>query len=459
LARHRRTVTTRAGWILTALIAATGLLLAAWGVPAVASSAGGSAQPFGAAAANTDARASAPGVTATSVLIGSDQPFTGSAAAGYGEIAPASRAFFDFVNDHGGVFGRRISYNVLDDASNPATAAADERQLVSGVGVFAYLNGFGVTEHAAIVDDLNAQGVPDLFVGSSCECWNQPRQRPDTFGFGTDYREEGRLLGNYVAHRFPTAKIGYIWENTSPGCCQPGVRGLDSEIPASQVVTRQPFTTDELSVDRLLPQVRTAQAAGAQVLILDTLAPSAVALALLDAASMGYHPTILDTFRLSADPVIVGGLLQRFSGGKAGPALEDGLITQDYLPSAADTHNPWISLFRQIHDTYEAKAPFDNLTVYGMAAAYEFTRALRAAGPKPTRQSIVAAVNAGRVNVGGPGLVPLDYSPLNHAGYAGEQIGVVHNGVIMLNGPAFVTHDDDPIIAVDVTTTRPPRHF
>jgi ABC-type branched-subunit amino acid transport system substrate-binding protein len=436
------------------ITAAAGLVVALWAVPAIASPATDRA-----AAADLVVRSSAPGITATSVLVGSDQPLTGSASVGYAEIAPASQAFFDYVNDHGGVFGRRINYTVLDDASDPATAVTDERQLVSADHVFAYLNGFGVTEHAAIVDGLNTQSVPDLFVGSSCECWNEPRQHPDTFGFGTDYFEEGRLLGHYVAHTFPTATVGYIWENTSPGCCQPGVRGLDSEISPSQVVTRQPFTTAELPTDRLLPQVRAAQAAGAQILILDTLAPSAVALALLDAASIGYQPTVLDTFRLSADPVTVGGLIQRFSGGKAGPALEDGLITQDYLPSADDAINPWIALFRQIHATYQPRAPFDNLTVYGMAAADEFVQALRAAGPEPTRQSIVAAINGGRVNRHGPGLVGLDFSPLNHAGYPGEQIGTVHNGAVVLSGPVFVTRDSGPIIAVSAITTRPPRHF
>jgi Periplasmic binding protein len=301
--------------------------------------------------------------------------------------------------------------------------------------------------------------VPDLFVGSSCECWNQPVRHPDTFGYGTDYPDEGRLLGSYVARTFPAAKVAYIWENSSAGCCQHGVQELDEEIPPAQVVARQPFTLADLATDRLLHRVRAARAAGAQLLVLDTIAPEATALVLLDAASIGYHPTILDTFRLSADPATVGRLIEQFSGGKASPALENGLITQDYLPSASDTANPWIALFRKIHDTYQPQAPFDNMTVYGMTAAYLFTRALQAAGPDPTRQSIIAAVNLGAVNFGGPGLVPLDYSPVNHDGYPGEQIGTVRNGGIVLSGPVYVTHGSGPVIALPPATTTPPPHF
>jgi hypothetical protein len=156
----------------------------------------------------------------------------------------------------------------------------------------------------------------------------------------------------------------------------------------------------------------------------------------------------VDPFHLSADPTTVAGLIQRFSAGRASPALENGLITQDYLPSASEAANRWIALFRRIHDAYEPQTPFDNLTVYGMAAAFNFTEALRAAGPNPTRQSIVAALNAGAVNFGGPGLTPLAYSPRNHAGYAGIRTGTVNNGAIVLSGPIRITHDTGPIITL-----------
>ena len=124
-----------------------------------------------------------------------------------------SSAFFTYVNAHGGVNGRSITYTYLDDAYDPARAAAAETELVSRDRVFAVFNGFGNPTHAAVVDSLNAQGVPDLLVGSGCVCWNQPGPHPDTFGFETDYVAEGRLLGSYVTRSFPGQRIGYLWEN------------------------------------------------------------------------------------------------------------------------------------------------------------------------------------------------------------------------------------------------------
>jgi ABC-type branched-subunit amino acid transport system substrate-binding protein len=380
------------------------------------------------------------------VLIGSDQPLSGPAAIGYGEIAPASRAFFEYVNAHGGVYGRRIHYTYLDDANDPTKALDDEKQLVNSDHAFAVFNAFGVITHQAVVGFLNRAHVPDLFVGSSCACWNQPSRHPETFGFGANYTLEGRLMGRYIARAFPRAKVAYIWEDDQ--CCQQAVRELDQEIPRSRVVTRQTFTiSDLLKADGLLAQVQAARADGARLVVLDALAPAATALLLLDAASIGYHPTIADTFRLSADPTTVASWIARYSAGKGSPALENGLVTQDYLPSATDTADPWIRAFRRIHKAYEPDTPFDNMTVYGMAAAYTFTQALRQAGRNPTRQSIIAAIDHGAVNTGGPALVALRDGVRDHDGYPGEQIGRIANGKLVLSGPVYEAGLSGPVTA------------
>ena len=47
---------------------------------------------------------SAPGVTASSITVGSHQPLTGAAAPGYSEIAPAAKAMFDYTAKVGGVY-------------------------------------------------------------------------------------------------------------------------------------------------------------------------------------------------------------------------------------------------------------------------------------------------------------------------------------------------------------------
>ncbi|HEY7919775.1 MAG TPA: ABC transporter substrate-binding protein, partial [Streptosporangiaceae bacterium] len=81
--------------------------------------------------------ASAPGITATTITIGSHQPLTGVAAPGFDEIAPASNAYFQYVNAHGGIYGRKIVYKYLDDKYDPTNTVSVVKQLVLQDNVYA----------------------------------------------------------------------------------------------------------------------------------------------------------------------------------------------------------------------------------------------------------------------------------------------------------------------------------
>src|SRR3954453_8512700 len=128
-----------------------------------------------------------PGVTDTEIVVGTHMPLTGPAAAGYSKIAPASKAYFDYVNANGGVYGRKITYKIMDDGYNPANTQQVVRQLVLQDKVFAILNGLGTPTHTGVLAFLKTNRVPDLFVASGSRTWNQPDKFPGTFGFNPDY--------------------------------------------------------------------------------------------------------------------------------------------------------------------------------------------------------------------------------------------------------------------------------
>src|SRR5215469_8755245 len=148
----------RLGFAPLAALAAVAMLVAACG--SNSSSSSGALQ------------ASAPGVTAKTITVGSTQPLTGIAAPGYDEIAPASNAYFQYVNAHGGVYGRKIVYKYLNDQYNSSITTTDVRQLILQNHVFAIFNGLGTPTHLAVAPFINAEKVPDLFVASGCACWN-----------------------------------------------------------------------------------------------------------------------------------------------------------------------------------------------------------------------------------------------------------------------------------------------
>ena len=65
-----------------------------------------------------------PGVTDTEVWIGISSPLSGPAAI-WGMTSLGAKAWADYVNDQGGVHGRKIKVLIKDDAYNPARALAN----------------------------------------------------------------------------------------------------------------------------------------------------------------------------------------------------------------------------------------------------------------------------------------------------------------------------------------------
>ncbi|MGH9307007.1 MAG: ABC transporter substrate-binding protein [Acidimicrobiales bacterium] len=421
--RHTRAIR------LVGLLAVASMVAAACG----SSSPGASNSPNTSSGTNT---ASAPGITPTTITIGSHQPLTGVAAPGYDEIAPASNAFFQYVNSKGGVYGRSIKYNYLDDGYNPSNTVKVVRKLVQQDHVFAIFNGLGTPTHTAVEPFLNAEHVPDLFVASGCLCWDNIAKYPWTSGWQTDYEVEGKIQGQYIKNNFAGKKIGYLYQNDDFG--QGGVKGLDQQIPASQVVSRQSYDVTNTNVG---PQMSALQSAGAQVVVMYTV-PAFTALALLAANTIGYHPQVVVS-SVGIDPTTVGGLLSAISKGATTGSILNGIVTDGYLPSPTDTTNPWIQLFKKIHDQYIPNLPFDGNVEYGMGAAYTFVKLMENAGRNPTRQGVIDTLRKG--NLAGPGLVPFRYSKTSSAGFIGAQMGKITGGNLVLSGPVYTAADTGPI--------------
>jgi len=403
-------MTSWTGWVRALVAASVGCMLGVTLLPATAQA------------------ASTPGVTSTSINIGATVPLTGPAAPGYDEIAPAMDAVFAWANAHGGVDGRKINYTYLDDGYNPANTATLTRKLVLQDNIFADVGSLGTPTQSSVQSFLNQQKVPQLFIESGCNCWNNPKY-PLSLGWQPPYTVDGKILGAYIKANFAGKKIGYLSQADEFG--QDVVKGLDMEIPASSVVSRQTYDVATLS-GPLSNQMEALKAAGAQVVVLATI-PAATALAMLPAAVIGYSPQyVVDG--VGADAPTVGPLLASFAqkgGASAGQVaaaggLLNGVITNAYFPPESQTTNPWVQDAKKILQTYAptlyAKAGLDGNDLYGVALAYTFVQALQKAGKDLTRQNLMNAINSQGHSFVTPGYVPLSYSSSVHFGFEGDQV-------------------------------------
>lgn len=362
-----------------------------------------------------------PGVTPTTVTIGTHQPLTGPAAAGYAAISAATSAYFEYVNAGGGVNGRTIEYLVKDDGYDPTATQQAVTELVEQDDVLAIVNGLGTPTHSSVLDYVDDEGVPDLFISSGSRVWNQPDLYPNTFGYNAEYVTEGAALAQYAVDRRPGAVVCVLGQDDEYG--EGILEGVEIVIDSNEIAQVQTY----LSWDEdLTGQLGAMKAAGCEVNILGTI-NGFTAMALATAARMEWSPDWYVSSSGADYPTLVEYL------GEVGPALLEGMVSVNYLPFNADSE--WNALFRQINEEYNDGAPFTANTVFGMSVGYLFAEALAAAGDEPTRESLIAAVESGELL--GNGIVPLGFSDSNHAGYQTVGIATIEDGVQDYEGTTY----------------------
>src|SRR5262245_33451817 len=180
-----------------------GLMIAAAAALLAASACTTSNAPSGPAGPGGDTT----GVTDTTILVGDHTPLTRAAASSYGKIAIATKAYFEYVNSKGGVYGRKINLSINDDGYNPTNTLSVVNKLILQDKVFAILNGLGTPTHSAVLSTIAENKVPDLFVASGSILWNQPSKYPTTFGYQTNYVVDYKIIGDYVKKNFAGKKV------------------------------------------------------------------------------------------------------------------------------------------------------------------------------------------------------------------------------------------------------------
>ena len=117
-------------------------------------------------------------------------------SADFGAYALGAKAYFDHVNGNGGIGGRQIDYEIVDDQLIPTKTieAVDDRLDGSAIGITT----FGTPTSQAVFDQLNRECIPQPFVGSGHPAWGDPEAHPWTIGLQLSYASEMLHWGNWM---------------------------------------------------------------------------------------------------------------------------------------------------------------------------------------------------------------------------------------------------------------------
>jgi ABC-type branched-subunit amino acid transport system substrate-binding protein len=329
--------------------------------------------------------ADTPGVSKDRILIGGTVPLSGPETA-YSVVAYGADAYFKYVNDHGGVYGRKIEYRYLDDAYDPSQTVQQVRRLVEQDNVFAIFNQVGTEQVLASRPYLNQRQVPQLFAGSGAQTFaHDYKQYPWTLPYLPSFQSEGAVYGRYIARTAPHARIAVLYEDSDFG--KDLLAGLRSGLGAkAKVVKTASYAVTEAALGS---QLATLKASRADTLMVFAL-PKQTIQALVGADKLGWHPQPYIA-AVSIDPFVMN--VARFNTGGRATA---GAISLTFLKDASNLRrwgkDPGVKLYYSILERYAPSSdPKAVANIYGMAAAYTLVDALKRAGRNPNRESLLKA--------------------------------------------------------------------
>jgi branched-chain amino acid transport system substrate-binding protein len=223
---------------------------------------------------------------ANEIRIGNIAPYTGSSQ-DYGAVARAEAAYFQMINDRGGVKGRRINFISVDDGSDPAATLTLARRLVEQDRVLALFSSFGTDANLAIRAYANEQQVPQLFVEASSAVFDDPAHFPWTMGFYPTYRTEGFAYAQYLLQTKPKAKIAVLNEDSVAGQeYYQGLRDGLGDKAAAMIVQQATYPPGSSTVDA---QIDVLKNSGADV-FMDLAWGSVATAAIRRAYDIDWHP-------------------------------------------------------------------------------------------------------------------------------------------------------------------------
>jgi ABC-type branched-subunit amino acid transport system substrate-binding protein len=387
----------------------------------------------GLAATAIPAQAKEVGVSSTEIKLGMTLPMTGTASLGYNKIPGAAKAYFDYLNANGGINGRKVTLVVKDDRYVPTEAVAKTNELILKDKVMALLAPLGTANVKAVASSVNPgrRGIPVLFVNTGFSGFADKKKYPTTYTVLPSYIMEAKIMGEYIKENFAGKKIGLLYQDDDFGT--DALAGF--KAAGINFAVRVPYASGSQSATTAAGWITRFRAAEVDTVVLFGVT-SASAFMLATAAQLRFTPQWMlgsvggdaTTLRLAGVPV----------------AVLNNAIGFSPVPATTDMKDEYVKFFSDIYAKAVPGSAFDLNVLLGMNTAFMTAQALKAAGPSPTRKSLINAINTKGATFANSALVPAAYSRTSQVGLTGYWVGRYSaTGDLSPIGGTYVTYTTD----------------
>jgi ABC-type branched-subunit amino acid transport system substrate-binding protein len=321
-----------------------------------------------------------PGANDSEIKLGQTIPHSGPGSL-YGVLGRVGEAYFQSLNENGGINGRKINFLTLDDAYSAPKCVEATRRLVEQEEVLALFGSLGTAPQTAVHKYLNSKGVPQLLLNTGASKWNDPKNNKWTMAGLPLYPTEAHILARHVVAVKPDAKVGILYQNDDFGrdFLGPFKKVLEEAGGTAKVIMEQTYDLTDPTVDS---QLINLSKSGADVFY-NISTGKATSQSVRRAAELGWKPLQL----LSA------GSVGRSILGAAGFENATGCVAIRYAKEAGPGR--WekdkdAMAFEALRAKYLPMVDPDNTIAYaGYGQAVTMGEILRRCGDELTRANVL----------------------------------------------------------------------
>ena len=349
------------------------------------------------------------GVSDTEIKIGQTMPHSGPVSI-YGIMGRVHQAYFDMVNEKGGINGRKITFISADDAFSPPKTVEQTRKMVENDGVFMLFGSSGTAAQSAVQKYLNAKKIPQLMLSTGASKFNDPQNFPWTTPILQTYSTEGAVYAQWLMETKPDAKVAILMQNDDFG--RDYVKGFKDKLgakAATMIVKEATFEAIDPTVDS---QILALKASGADVLY-DASLGKTTAQVLKKLTEINWKPMTLVVSNSVSQPVLLA----------AGLDNSRGIITASGTKRSGDPANqndPGVVAYKTFMQKYLPKEdPVNEIGFSAFSWAVVLEKLLKDCGDELTPENILSKATNMK-NITAPALMdgvsyntnPKDYAPL-----------------------------------------------
>jgi branched-chain amino acid transport system substrate-binding protein len=336
------------------------------------------------------------GVTANRILLGQAAVFSGPAAQLGIQMRNGIKAYFESVNERGGVHGRRLELISEDDRYEPSVAPSASKKLIEEHRVFALLGYVGTPTGAAHLPVTTQARVPLVGMFTGAEILRVPFNRYVFHVRASYYDETEKIVEQVVATG--GQRISVFYQADAYG--EAGRKGTEIALTKRGMKVHSNGTVERntLKVDEAVKTIHGSE-------------PDAIVMVGAYAACAEF----IKQMRKAGSGATFYNV--SFVGSKAlADALGSegsGVAISQVVPFPWGTSVPVVKEYQQLAKK-AGFADYNFSAMEGFLTAKVMVEALRRTGKNPTREGLVDALEKMQdVDLGG---FYVGYSPKNHAG-------------------------------------------